>query len=138
MIKKPKLTQKLKDNTETCIICDKIEFHMERYFKTVPALYHDDTKFREQNFNAVKGFCYPHFIRLVENSSKAGKYSKQFLETITQKERDSLTKLKEEIDEFTLAFDYRNKTLPSKESSASLKTCRLKVYGDFPLPPERK
>jgi hypothetical protein len=133
-----KLTKKLKENTESCIICDKIEFHMERYFKTVPALYKDDSKFRDKNFNEVNGFCYPHFIRLVENSAKAGKYSKQFLETIIEKEKASLTKLKEEIDEFTLAFDYRNKTLPSKESSVSLKTCRLKVYGDFPLPPERK
>ncbi|MBO5926027.1 MAG: hypothetical protein J6Q38_00500, partial [Clostridia bacterium] len=133
-----KLTKKLKENTETCIICDKIEFHMERYFATVPALYRDDSKFREKNFNEVKGFCYPHFIRLVENSKKAGKYSQQFLDVLIQKEKESLIKLKSEIDEFTLAFDYRNKTLPSKESSVSLKTARLKLYGDFPLPPERK
>ena len=133
-----KLTKKLKENTESCIICDKMEFHMERYFATVPALYKDDTKFRDKNFNEVNGFCYPHFIRLVENSKKAGKYQQQFLQVLIEKEKQSLTKLKNEIDEFTLAFDYRNKTLPSKESSVSLKTCRLKVYGDFPLPPERK
>ncbi len=133
-----KLTKKLKENTESCIICNKIEFHLERYFATVPALYRDDAKFREKNFKEVKGFCYPHFIRLVENSKKAGKYSKEFLNEIITKEQEYLTSLKQSIDEFTLAFDYRNTSLPSKESSASLKTARLRLYGDLSLPPERK
>ncbi len=133
-----KTAKKLRENTESCIICDKIEFHMERYFKTVPALYKDEEKFRVKNFNEVTGFCYPHYIRLVENAKKAGKYSKEFLEVLSKKERESLEKLKSEIDEFTLAFDYRATSLPSKESAKSLKTARLKLYGDLPLPPERK
>ncbi len=133
-----KTAKKLRENTETCIICDKIEFHMERYFKTVPALYKDDAKFREKTFLTVNGFCYPHFIRLVENAKKAGKYSKEFLEILVSKQRESLEKLKGEIDDFTLAFDYRATSLPSKESAKSLKTTRLKLYGDLSLPPERK
>lgn len=133
-----KLAKTLHEKTESCIICNKIEFNMKRYFETVPRLYHDDKKFREQNFESIKGFCYPHYIRLLENAKKAGKYSEQFLKTLSEKQLTSLEQLKTNVDEFTMAFDYRSKGNLPKEVASSLKTARVKLYGELSLPPERK
>lgn len=129
---------KLKENSCSCIICNKMEFHLKRYFETVPKLYRDDARFREQSFPTIKGFCYPHFIRLVENSKHAGKYSEEFLKIVYQKEIETLTTLKKDVDDFTSAFDYRSKGLPTESSKVALKSTRVKLYGELPLPPERK
>ena len=129
---------KLKENTCSCIICSKMEFHLKRYFETVPKLYRDDSKFREQTFPTIKGFCYPHFVRLVENAKHAGKYTEDFLKIVYEKEIEHLTNLKKDVDDFTLAFDYRSKGLPTESSKIALKSARIRLYGELSLPPERK
>ncbi len=132
-----KVAETLKDNTCDCIICKKIEYHMVRYFETVARLYNDDEKFRK-SFTTIKGFCFPHFIRLLEVCKKAGKHVEEYINILFEKQRDSLKVLGKDLKEFTLAFDYRSNSLPSKSASTSLVKSYVKLYGDKPLPPERK
>lgn len=133
-----KQAKKLKENTNDCIICRKIEFHLKRYFETIPRLYNDDKRFRDEYFNKVNGFCMPHYIRLLENGKHAGVHAKEFLNTLYEIQLNSLKNLKKNVDDFTLAFDYRKEVTQTKESKESLKTARIKLYGDLPLSPESK
>ena len=133
-----KHAENLKNEICDCIICRRLEDNMKRYYETTARLYSDDEKFRNVNFKEVNGFCYPCYVRLLENSSKAGKYAKQFSDEISQITLNSLDKLSENLKDFKMAFDYRSKKTPSKEASFSLKEASLKLYGEKPLSPEKK
>jgi hypothetical protein len=132
-----KTAKKLKEHFSDCIICRKIEFNMKRYFETVARLYGDDEKFRKQ-FESVKGFCYPDYIRLVENAPKAGKHAKEFLKVLYEKQKESAKELYNNLETFTLAFDYRSTSLPPKSAAQSLIQARIKFYGEKPTLPERR
>ncbi len=132
-----KTAKKLREEIDDCIICRKIEFHMSRYFETVARLYGDDEKFRNQ-FKTIKGFCYPDYIRLVENAPKAHKYAKEFLQVLYEKQKQSAEEVQKNLKDFTMAFDYRSTALPSKSASMSLVKTYVKMYGDKPILPERK
>lgn len=132
-----KTAKKLREEINDCIICRKIEFHMSRYFETVARLYGDDEKFRNQ-FKTVKGFCYPDYIRLVENAPKAHKYAKEFLQVLYEKQKQSAEEVQKNLKDFTMAFDYRSASLPPKSASQSLVQARIKFYGEKPMLPERR
>ena len=132
-----KTAKKLREEISDCIICRKLEFNMERYFETVARLYGDDEKFRKQ-FDTVKGFCYPDYIRLVENAPKARAYAKQFLEVLYNKQKSSAEEVQKNLKDFTMAFDYRSTSLPPKSASLSLVQARVKFYGEKSDLPERR
>ncbi|MBR6737026.1 MAG: hypothetical protein IKL82_01515 [Clostridia bacterium] len=132
-----KYAKKLREEFIDCIICRTLEFNMKRYFETVARLYGDDEKFRRQ-FETVKGFCYPDYIRLVENAPKAGKYAKQFLEVLYSKQKSQAETLSKDLNDFTMAFDYRSGGLPPKSAQLSLIKSRIIFYGEKPTIPERK
>ena len=132
-----KLAKKLLEETSDCIICRKIEFNMSRYFETVARLYGDDEKFRKQ-FETVKGFCFPDFIRLLENANKAGKYAKEFIDVLYRKQKESAVEVAQNLKDFTMAFDYRSNQLPPKSAQRSLQQVRIKFYGEKPVLPERR
>ena len=96
-----------------------------------------DEKFRKQ-FETVKGFCYNDYIRLVENAPKAGKYAKEFLNVLYEKQKESAKEVLKNLKDFTMAFDYRSTSLPPKSASQSLLQTRIKFYGEKPVLPERK
>jgi hypothetical protein len=52
--------------------------------------------------------------------------------------KESMLNLDSDINDFTRAFDYHSSGLPSEKASKSLRTARVKLYGEKPLPPERK
>ena len=133
-----KLAETLRQETCNCVICRKIEFNMKRYYETVCALYGDDEKFRTVNFKEIRGFCFPCYIRLLENVNKAGKHAPELLADLHQKMTDSVDDLDSSITDFTMAFDYHSSGLPSEKASSSLRRARVKLYGEKPLPPERK
>lgn len=133
-----KLAEKLKQETCDCVICRKIEFNMKRYFETVCALYGDDEKFRTKSFKSVKGFCIPCYISLLENAHKAGKYSTELLNDLYNIQKNDVNLLDGDLTDFTMAFDYHSTGLPSEKATASLRNSRVKLYGEKPLPPERK
>jgi hypothetical protein len=132
-----KYARSLKEKFNDCVICRRLEFNMERYFQTVARLYGDDEKFRRQ-FATVRGFCYPDYIRLVENSPKAGKYASEFLEVLYNKQKQQAESLKKDLNDFTMAFDYRSSGLPPKNAQLSLVKSRIVFYGEKTTVPERK
>lgn len=132
-----KTAKKLKEEFSNCVICKRLEYNMKRYFETVARLYGDDEKFRNQ-FKTIKGFCYPDYIRLVENSPKAGKHAQEFLDVLYEKQKATAEEIHKNLTDFTMAFDYRSSSLPPKSASMSLVQSRIKFYGEKAVLPERK
>ena len=136
--KAQKHAKAIQKRLETCVICNTLNFNMERYYETIARLYKDDEKFRNVTFKSIHGLCYGDYINLINYAHKAGKYSSEFLATLHEKQTASTNDLLKQLNDFTMAFDYRAKTLPSKAASLSLKLTRVKVYGDKTNLPERK
>ena len=95
--------------TETCFICEKVDWAMERMLATVCRLWENERDFR-QLFEEQEALCLPHFILLTEAAQKnmnkhsvgdftkaASTLSKQYLET-----------LRGDVSHFCKMFDYRS------------------------------
>lgn len=95
--------------TETCFICNQVDWAMERMLATVCRLWESEREFR-QLFEEQEALCLPHFTRLVSAAQKnmnkhsvsdfskaASTLSKQYLET-----------LRGDVSHFCKMFDYRN------------------------------
>lgn len=136
--KAQKHAKKIKERLNTCVICNTLNFNMERYYETIARLYKDDERFRTVAFKSIHGFCYNDYLNLINYAHKAGKFSSEFLTDLHTKQLSSTDDLLKQLSDFTMAFDYRAKSLPSKSASLSLKLTRVKTYGDKTNLPERK
>ena len=96
-----------------CMICKKVNFTMERYIDVIMYMYFTDTDFKEK-FNKSNGFCFKHFndVLKIMPSSLSDSQTKEFLPALFEKEKLLLDGLQEDIHNFTLKFDYRNKDIP--------------------------
>lgn len=105
-------TDFLKMKEESCIVCDKIQHTMERYYDVLLYLYEHDDAFRKK-FEASRGVCLPHFEALIRMSEKSlgSAQQEEFLQTLFHKEMLELDRLQEEIHRFVLKFDYRNQEM---------------------------
>ncbi len=95
--------------TETCFICNQVDWAMERMLATVCRLWESEREFRRL-FEEQEALCLPHFTQLVSRAQKnmnkhsindfskaAAALSKQYLET-----------LRGDVSHFCKMFDYRN------------------------------
>lgn len=95
----------IKDIVSSCMICEKVEKTMDRYFKVMLDMWKTDSEFRRK-FDESKGFCLPHFEKLYSLSN-----NEAFLKALVEKEENELEVLQADIHKFTLKFDYRNKDM---------------------------
>lgn len=95
--------------TETCFICDKVNWAMDRMLATVCRLWESERDFR-QLFDEQEALCLPHFTTLITAAEKnmnkhviadfskaAAALSEQYLQT-----------LRADVSHFCKMFDYRN------------------------------
>lgn len=105
--------KKLRDISESCILCDRVNEHMHRYADNFITLWKNDEKFREA-FRESKGVCVEHIALLLSivpkrlNSAQA----EEFISAIESTLEKSLARQKEEIDNFCRKYDYRNRDIP--------------------------
>ena len=94
--------------SESCFICDKIEFGLSRMLETIYRTYETERDFREM-FNGQPQFCLPHFERLVAefDKKKMKKYGSEFLQNLTRITSDYSKKLYGDISEYCTLYDYR-------------------------------
>ena len=64
-------TPSIKEIVDSCIVCEKIDRTMNRYMDVLVAMWKDEPEFREK-FNRSKGFCLPHFEKLLEKMMENG------------------------------------------------------------------
>lgn len=105
---------KLLDTREnSCIVCDKINYTMDRYYDVLLDMWVQDEAFRKK-FEASKGVCLHHMKKLIERAVKklSENKAKEFILLLYKKEQAELSRIQEDIHRFTLKFDYRNKDMP--------------------------
>ncbi len=101
----------LKKREDSCVICDKINYTMNRYIRVFLDMWRTEPEFRKKVEDS-KGVCLPHMRMLLEASDKMPEKDRaEFVEFLYQKQKTELERIKDDIHHFTLKFDYRNKDM---------------------------
>ena len=132
------LPQRIHQQSCSCYVCDKIDYNMERYYHTFCVLT-KEAEFRTKVENS-KGFCLRHFSELLtaaEEYLPNGQYE-WFYDTVFPLMEQHLVRVKEDLDWLIAKYDYRNASLPWKNSQDALKRAMQKVEGLYPADPVYK
>ncbi len=107
--------------TGGCVICESIEDNMRRYAYTFLHLYKTDEAFRKA-LRESRGVCLPDLALLCEMAEEALSAGERraFAEDLEKIETAYLKKLEQDIEWFTLKFDYRNADKPWNDSRDAL------------------
>lgn len=107
-----------------CVICDKIEYTMQRYIDVMIYMLQKEEDFKRK-FSCSKGLCLKHFEEALryakDNLSK--KEFERIRDILTDKEKKKMSELGEDVHRFTLKFDYRNKDMDWGGAKDALKRC---------------
>lgn len=100
---------KVKRVSETCFICDKIEWGMERMIATLFSCYETQADFRKL-FEEQTEFCLPHFELLVSSFNKKDmpKHGDEFLKTLSDIIGKYISGLKSDVHNYTKIYSYHN------------------------------
>ncbi len=106
--------------SETCFICDKIEFGVSRMLETIYRTYENERDFRAM-FDSQPQFCLPHFEMLMAgyDKKKMKRYGSEFVSSLTRITGDYSRELYKNISEYCKVYDYRFKG-EKKPSEAEL------------------
>ena len=92
---------------------------------------------KQPDFRALteqsKGYCLDHFLMLYQEAERYLKDADlaSFRDTIRKQEFENLNRMADELEWFTLKFDYRYKDKPWKNSQDALPRTILKVGSQF-------
>jgi len=117
-----------------CILCERLDFTMRRYAYTLVHLWLNDADFRTL-FNASKGLCLPDTALVMEmtEAEARGPKRRAFYTELARLQKENLSRVEQELEWFTLKFDYRNKDKPWGESRDALERAIAKLVGDRPV-----
>ena len=123
---------------DSCFICDRVDYHMHRYFLTFFHLV-KDAEFR-QKVEASKGFCMKHFAMLMQQADAMLPKGQTawFYETIPVLTEKNLLRVKGDLDWFIAKFDYRNASADWKNSKDALSRTMQKLQSLYPADPPYK
>lgn len=124
------LLDKISQIISSCSMCDKINYTMDRYIDVILYLWFKEKDFKEA-FNSSKGFCLPHFKLLLEGSQKylGSKQADEFVPSLLSLQLSNLKRIQEEVNWFTLKFDYRNNDAPWGNSKDAIPRSIQKLAG---------
>ena len=95
--------------SDSCFVCDKIEWGFSRMIDTIFRCYEDDREFRSM-FNGQPMFCMHHFELLMNSQSKKilKKYAGEFNQNLTRITGDYVKSLHEDLKKYCSMYDYRS------------------------------
>lgn len=122
----------VKRRQDSCFLCQRMEYNMDRYFATFFVLI-QNPEFREL-VESGNGFCMRHFAQLLERAEKLLPNSQHnwFYETLIPVMGKNLIRVKEDIDWFVGMFDYRNAGRDWKNSRDAVSRGMQKLGGLYP------
>ncbi|MBQ7064443.1 MAG: hypothetical protein IJM90_06120 [Firmicutes bacterium] len=117
---------------DSCYICDRISNSFSHYLSTFFMLWRKDQTFRAKVASS-KGYCLDHYLMLLESTDQylKGKDAEEFRADLMAREKENLNRVADELEWFTLKFDYRYKDKPWKNSQDALPRTILKVNSQF-------
>lgn len=129
------LWQRLRRQADSCYICNKIDYNMERYYLTFFALL-KDAEFRAR-VEGSKGFCLRHFpelMRLAETELPSAQHE-WFCRTVPALTEENLRRVKADLDWLIAKYDYRNAGADWRNSRDALQRAMQKLEGGYPADP---
>lgn len=129
----------LQKRADSCYICDRINGTMERYIETLFVLYKTDAEFRTA-FEKSKGVCLKHYPVLLTGAKNhlSGEARLSFLSTLLSLQNENLSRMEQELEWFTLKFDYRNKDKPWNNSKDAVERTLNKLRGNVIVQDEKE
>ena len=127
--------QRLERKNNSCFLCDRMEYHMERYFHTFFHMLKDE-EFRNKVAGG-KGFCMCHFARLLKEAEDNLPNAQRdwFYDTVPELTEEHLIRVKEDLDWLIAKYDYRNAGADWKNSRDALQRAMQKLQGSYPADP---
>jgi len=129
-----KLIEMLTELENSCTICSRLEYTMDRYMDVIMYLWSKEEDFR-QLFASKKGFCLIHMKRMAEASIKylSPDESRQFIDQLVKQQVENMDRIEKELDWFTKKFDYRYNDAPWGNSRDALPRSiqKLRGYSDL-------
>ncbi len=113
-----------------CVLCDHLDENMRQYAYSLLHLWKTDGAFR-QAFLASKGLCLPDAGLMLDMAAEhldAAAFS-EFQAAVRRLLGENLRRLEEELEWFTLKFDYRNNDKPWGNSRDALERTVNKLRG---------
>lgn len=104
-----KKADKSKQVIDSCFICDKVNWGIERMTETIYRCYEKESDFRRM-FNAQPQFCLHHFEYLASGADKKSmpKYHSEFKENLTRITAEYVKSLSDDLNKYCSMYDYRN------------------------------
>ena len=105
---------------ESCYVCDKVDSTFARYVDTFLHLWYKGGEDAEL-IKSQKSYCLPHFTELVAAADKLGRSKREkFIEEILAPQLEYMRELEQDLEWFTIKFDYRYANEPWKNSKDAL------------------
>lgn len=123
--------QQLHQMNTSCVICEEIEQHMQRYLYTFIHLWKKDGKFAPAV--AQGGLCLPHCEELLKMAQQCLSEAEQikFTRFVLDIVLRDLQQNEQDLKWFTLKFDYRNQDKPWGNSKDALERTITQLRGPF-------
>jgi len=104
-----KKADKAKKVSDTCFICDKVEWGVSRMIDTIYRCYENESDFRTL-FNSQPMFCLPHYERLINGMDKRfmKRYGKAFADNLTRITSDYAASLGADISQYCANYNFCN------------------------------
>ena len=132
------LVQWARKKQDSCFICNKIAYNMDRYYDTFFMLL-KDAEFRTKVENS-KGFCMRHFLAVMEQAADQvpNGQIQWFYPTVFWLMKENMARVKGDLDWFIEKFDYRNASADWKNSRDAVSRTMQKLQGIYPADPPYK
>lgn len=124
------LDQLLHTLTDECYICNRIDTTMARYYDTFFYLYKKEKEFVD-HLDSTKGFCMPHYIKLLKVGQKKcnQKTFDEFTKHTLPLFKDNMNRLLEDMQWFVNKYDYRYENEPWKDAKDAPKRSIQMING---------
>jgi len=98
---------KAKKVSESCFICDKVEWGISRMIDTIYRTYENELDFRNM-FNSQPMFCLPHYERLINGIDKKQmkRYAGEFADNLTRITANYAKSLSDDITNYCAEYNY--------------------------------
>lgn len=124
------LADKIDSRIVSCPVCEKINIAMGHYIDVIFWMFKHDSDFKKL-FISKKSYCLPHISLLLRETSKLSQNdAAEFLEVFTSNIINASNELINDVEWFTLKFDYRNSDKPWGNSKNSLQRAMRFLSGD--------
>lgn len=124
------LAEHIDNRVKHCAVCDKLDHTMERYLDVIFYEYFAEPEFRKQ-FDAGHGYCLPHLADLLRGVTRYLNQNQaaDFMAHLARQQTAGLQALRDDVEWFTLKFDYRNADKDWKNSKDALPRTIRKLNG---------